>query len=352
MEPITSDSSASALKTLAPAYFALPMATGIVSIASHLLGYQGVALALFGFNLVAYILLWLAFIARALRFPADFFGDLISHAKGPGYLTMVAATSLVGSQFWIFTSLHEVSVGLWWLAIVLWVLIIYSFFTAAVLREPKPTLEDGINGGWLVITVATQSISILGSFVINALPHKAIVLFACLAFFMLGGMLYIVLIGLIFYRWLFFRMDPADLTPPYWINMGAVAITTLAGARLILFAKVHPLVADLASFLAAFVMFFWAMATWWIPLLVLVGIWKHVVERVPLTYNAGYWSMVFPLGMYTAATWTYADALRIDFLEWIPDWFIFIAWAAWLVTALAMFKHLIALARARGTGVA
>ena len=32
-------------------------------------------------------------------------------------------------------------------------------------------------------------------------------------------------------------MEPAKLTPPYWINMGALAITTLAGARLILSSK-------------------------------------------------------------------------------------------------------------------
>lgn len=335
----------SPLQTLSPAYFALTMATGIVSIASHLLGHQGVALALFGFNLVAYGLLWIAFVARALRYPRDFFGDLVDHAKGPGYLTMVAGTCLLGSQFWLFTDWHEISVGLWALAIVLWVLIIYAFFTGAVVREPKPSLEQGINGGWLVMTVATQSIAILGSFVIAALPHPQIVLFACLAFFMLGGMLYILVIALIFYRWLFFRMDPQDLTPPYWINMGAVAITTLAGARLLLFAEAHPFAQLLAPFLAAFVLMFWATATWWIPVLVLVGFWKHGVERVPITYNAGYWSMVFPLGMYTAATLTYADGLHAEFLKPIPAVFIWFAWFAWALTALGLARRLVALAR-------
>jgi hypothetical protein len=41
------------------------------------------------------------------------------------------------------------------------------------------------------------------------------------------------MISLIFYRYTFFRFAPGDLSPPYWINMGAMAISTLAGALLI-----------------------------------------------------------------------------------------------------------------------
>lgn len=49
---------------------------------------------------------------------------------------------------------------------------------------------------------------------------------------LLGCVLYILLITLTFYRFAFFRLMPETLTPAYWINMGAVAITTLAGATL------------------------------------------------------------------------------------------------------------------------
>src|SRR5690606_2696657 len=41
-------------------------------------------------------------------------------------------------------------------------------------------------------------------------------------------MLYIWMMALIFYRYIFFNFSPADLAPPYWINMGAMAISTLA----------------------------------------------------------------------------------------------------------------------------
>jgi tellurite resistance protein TehA-like permease len=98
-------------------------------------------------------------------------------------------------------------------------------------------------------------------------------------------------------------MRPEDLTPPYWINMGAAAITTLAGARLVSIADANQLTVGLAQLIEAATVLFWTLAAWWVPLLVTLLIWRHVVHGIPLSFRLDYWSMVFPLGMYTAATW-------------------------------------------------
>lgn len=42
----------------------------------------------------------------------------------------------------------------------------------------------------------------------------------------------------------------------------------------------------------------WAWATWWIPLLILFGIWKHGLHRVPPRYSPLLWTLVFPPGVY------------------------------------------------------
>jgi hypothetical protein len=86
----------------------------------------------------------------------------------------------------------------------------------------------------------------------------------------------------------FFVWSRRSFRPPYWINMGALAITTLAGARLILSSKSWDVLHDLQPFIIGFTLFFWATGTWWIPLLVIVGFWRHVVQRVPLTYDPQY----------------------------------------------------------------
>ena len=39
-----------------------------------------------------------------------------------------------------------------------------------------------------------------------------------------------------------------------------------------------------------------------IPVLLALGAWRHLLERVPLTYEHGYWAVVFPLSMYTVCT--------------------------------------------------
>src|SRR3546814_8478322 len=91
-----------------------------------------------------------------------------------------------------------------------------------------------------------------------------------------GGMLYIWMMSLIFYRYTFFEFSPADLSPPYWINMGAMAISALAGSLLIINAPDAPFLGSMLPFIKGFTVFFWATGTWWIPMLLVLAIWRHV----------------------------------------------------------------------------
>ena len=82
-----------------------------------------------------------------------------------------------------------------------------------------------------------------------------------------------------------FRLSPSDLSPQYWINMGAMAISTLAGSLLIANAPDAPFLASLTPFLKGFTVFYWATGTWWIPMLVVLVVWRHVYARHPLQYD-------------------------------------------------------------------
>jgi tellurite resistance protein TehA-like permease len=213
-------------------------------------------------------------------------------------------------------------------------------FCRCHVAEPKPSIDVAINGSWLLVKVSTESLSVLGTLVAQTLGAVPPILFEALCTYLLGAMFYILFIALIVYRWIFLRMEPAKLSPPYWINMGALAITTLAGARLILSSKSWEVLHDLQPFISGFTLFFWATGTWWIPLLVIVGFWRHVVERVPVTYDPQYWSLVFPLGMYTVATFIFANATGIPFLLIIPRFAVYIAMLAWFITFSAMLFKL------------
>jgi tellurite resistance protein TehA-like permease len=136
-------------------------------------------------------------------------------------------------------------------------------------------------------------------------------------------------------------MSPADLAPPYWINMGAVAISTLAGTSLLAGAPLAPIVGDLLPFVKGLTLLFWATATWWIPMLVILGVWRHVYKRFPLRYDPLYWGAVFPLGMYTVCTLRLAQALDIPVLLGIPRVFVYVALAAWALTMAGLVHDLV-----------
>lgn len=329
-------------RTLHPAYFAMVMSTGIVSISCYLLEMEAIAYALFWMNCWFYISLWFFTFARIYLCGKVFFKDLIDHQKGPAFFTKVAASCILGSQFVVIYHNYDVAFILWGIGIFLWVLLNYTIFTGFTVKENKPTLNEGITGAWLIAVVATQSIAVLSALLAADLqqPEKLQMNFLALCMWLWGGMLYIWMISLIFYRYTFFRFSPGDLSPPYWINMGAMAISTLAGSLLITEVEA-PFLESMIPFLKGFTIFFWVTGTWWIPMLFILAIWRHLYKKFKLKYDPLYWGAVFPLGMYTASTFRMADALDMHFLDGVPKYFIYIALAAWSAAFLGFIKSVL-----------
>jgi tellurite resistance protein TehA-like permease len=340
MELAASAKAGLGVRILPPNIFAAVMATGIVSLALNGAGWRLFARSLYWLNAGLYGVLAVLLV---VRYRANLAADLKSHAKAPGFFTLVAAPCVLGNQCLLLFDASSAAFVLWIVGITFWVALTYAMMPGLMQEATKPKPEEGLTGAWLLAVVATQAVSVLACLLVPALAADVpdLPLFIALGFWLIGSMLYIWLIALIFHRILFLPLAPGDLTPPYWSNMGAMAISTLAGVCLIGEAGRMSLLTELLPSLKGMTLLFWATATWWIPILLAFGAWRHLYKRVPLTYEHGYWAAVFPLGMYTVCTQNLIRVFELPFLDLISAVFLWIAFGAWGLTFAGLAWRLV-----------
>lgn len=331
----------SGVATLFPGYFALVMATGIIAVGASQQDLSLLADLLFAVACVAFVVLAVLSVARLVRYPHRLFSDLTNHRTGFSFLTTVAALNVLAGGA---ATIHEWWTLTWaaWLAsLVLWVVLLYPPVLAVIIGEPKPPLGEGINGTWFLLTVATESVTVAGALLLThrGEPNQVLEV-TTLSAFTLGVVLYLIVMTLLFLRWTFVALGPDELQPPSWIAAGAVAITVLAGSNLLTARDVAPRIERLAPFIEGVVVLAWATATFWFPVMVAIGVWRHLIRRLPLRYHPAYWALVFPIGMYGAATHRMIVVTDLTVLDPVPKVALGAALAAWTAAFVGMLVQL------------
>jgi tellurite resistance protein TehA-like permease len=263
--------------------------------------------------------------------------DLASPQMVFSFFTLIAASNILGLQLELRGYATAAAV-LWLTALSIWLALTYFSFGLLILSNSAAAPDLVVRGGWLLAIVATQSLVILGARLAAATldPGSALLFFLIHALWGIAVVLYGLFITLFAHRVLYFRVDPDDLTAPLWVIMGAAAISANAGAALIGAVKQPGFLHAMSPFIGAASLIAWAWGTWWIPLLVMFGIWKHGIRRARLSYTAALWSMVFPLGMYAVATDRLSVIAELPPLRALAHGMAWIAVAAWLITALGL----------------
>jgi tellurite resistance protein TehA-like permease len=325
------------IATLYPGCFALVMATGIISNGLFFEDHHGWSNALFAFELTAYPWLVLITILRCIRFRQEIWADLVNPSLVFSFFTTVAATDVLGIGI-ALRGFENASIVLWLFALALWIGLIYLSFGVLIFLNTARG-ADVVHGGWLIAIVGTESLVVLGTYLAPTLPRMGPTVFVLIHMLWgIGLALYGIFITLFAYRIFFFDVKPNDITPLLWVVMGAAAITTNAGSTLIMSDSGMTFLASMRPFIDGVTLIMWAWATWWIPLLLLLGIWKHVVCRAPLIYTPMFWSLVFPLGMYALASLRLSLASDFPPLRFISAAMVWVALGAWAITAIGFTR--------------
>jgi tellurite resistance protein TehA-like permease len=325
---------------LDPGYFALVMGSGIVSVGMRNHGLTVLSAGLMWLTAFAYLLLLVLTGVRAARFPAALRADFDDPARGFRFFTFVAGTGVLGTRLALSGHRHT-AVALLIVAWVAWILLGYVVpWTAVLGREDRPVIASA-NGTWFIWVVASQSIAVLAAALEPTITsgRRELALLAVFSW-SVGVFLYAAAGIFVAARMMLYPLKPIDLTPPYWVAMGATAITVLAGARIVQMADA-PMVNVTRGLIAGASVVFWAFGTWLIPVLVAAGWWRHVTHRIPLRYEATMWSIVFPLGVYGVAGHYIGSADHLPIVRVIGENETWVALAAWAMTFGAMLVHLL-----------
>ncbi len=337
--PTRGDWARHGVRTLNPGYFALVMATGIVSIAVHQDRFDPLSATLLWLAGMAYVVLIALYLWRLICFRAALAADLFDPSRTFGFFTFVAATNVLGTRLAIDQH-HAAALALLAVGSLSWLVLGYLIPWTVMLRTSSRPAIQYANGTWFIWVVASQSIAVLAATLESALVdgRRELALLAVFSW-SVGVFLYGAAAIFVAVRSLLYPVTPAELMPAYWVSMGATAITVVAGARIVQMADA-PMVDATRGLIAGTSVVFWAFGTWLIPALIAAGIWRHIVHRVRLRYEPALWSVVFPLGMYGVGSQSLGQADHLPIVEAIGAFEAWVGLAAWTVTFAAMLAHL------------
>lgn len=325
---------------LTPGYFALVMGTGIISVGMRLENYLVISQVLMWITIVAFVTLVVLTAWRLVAHRTAMADDFADPRRAFGFFTAVAGTNVLGVRL-AMAGHPDLTAVLLLCAGVMWFVLGYVIPWTAVLGKSRRPVVALANGTWFIWVVASQSVAVSAASLEPLYPAYRDVLAVVAVFsWSVGIFLYAAAGIFVAARMMLYEFTPIDLTPPYWVAMGACAITVLAGARIVEMADA-PMVSATRGLIAGAAVLFWAFATWLIPALVAAGWWRHVRHRVPLRYDPTLWSIIFPLGMYAVAGIYLGRANHLPIVGAIGRGELWVAFAAWAVTLVAMVVHLV-----------
>lgn len=319
------------LREFHPGWFGAVMGTAVVGVISsgnpgHIHGLVGTMkdLSIGATVLAAALGVFIAvpYLARWVIHPRAAWADMRDPIVGPlhgtfpgGILVLGMAISTVGPQVLPVHSVPTVvevfaAIGVP-LALGISLVFAYLLFT---LEFPDTRV---VNGGWFIPPVVTIIVPVVLVRLISQVGPSAarLLLFTGYAFWGVGFLLFLLVMGLLHDRLVTQALPPAAMAPSLWIVLGPLGV---GAAALLDLAHVVPAVLGTKaavigtlSMVAASTL--WGFGAW--SLLVALVLLGHYLRRGSIPYGVGWWAFTFPLGALTLATSSLADAWKLPIVS-------------------------------------
>jgi tellurite resistance protein TehA-like permease len=294
------------------------MATAIVSIACQTAGREWISVVLLWLAVLAFVPLAAIDVARA-RHPRSMLHEAGDPGRGFPALGFVADTCVLGARLITGGSAARVVAAiLLGCGSVVWLVI-----AVALVRTRAGGNVNRARGEWLLAVVATEGLAILAG-KLGSAGYGAWLRALAVALWVLGGVLYVGICIAIARRLARRPLRAGELTPDWWIVMGAAAITAVAAVTVR-----H----DSAPAAYTVGLIALAFASAGIPVLVAGEVWQARRIGVP-KFTPARWTMVFPLGMYSVAAQLVGETAGARWVTDLGRAWVLVALAAWLVVAV------------------
>ena len=343
-----------------PSWFAVTMGTGVVSTLLHTAphqfrGQKEIAAAFYALNILLFVTFSVMSVLRYTMYPwvlsrmirtptiCMFCGTLPM-----GLATIIDATVLIAAPAagpWLATLV----LVLWWLDVFLSVL--SCFGIPFVMFHVHELTLDKMTAVWLLPIVPPVVAAGSGALVATLLNPSCALIVVAISYMLWGvgiGLSFIVL-ALYFHRLAVHNLPNSEVIVSAFLPLGplgkgAAVLLQLALVGNHAFPAMVSADPQLASTIVQVVsvmvgLMMWGFGLWWL---------MHGVTSLcarfffgGLEFSLAFWGLIFPLGVYTAATIGLASVVPSVFMSWLAEVFIIILVVLWVAVSAGTVRNAI-----------
>jgi len=328
------------IQNFLPSWFASIMGTGILAIVTFFYSkyipfFKSLSFLFFYFNLVLFFILLVPWLLRWILFKQEAIMDFKHPILSNFYPTISMGMLLIAAGFIIIIKNIFLAEIFWSIGTIVTfifgIIIPYNSFLSENIK-----LEH-INPGWFIPPVGLILIPIAGAKI--AAIHSGIYgeFLDIINFISWGSgfFLYLALLAIIIYRFILHTPMPSELIPTIWINLGPIGAGTVA----LLNIAMYFCGLDCKNGINFFGFLFWGFGVWWLIIAILITF--HYLKKLDLKFQISWWSFIFPLGAFVAATHLISKNLNIEALDYIGLVLYFLLLFLWSITLIQTVNHTI-----------